>query len=678
MAVDFDLKCYFTPNFTPGFPNPVVADWYRPWQLAYLNIAGGGDTTPEIYQYIPGQRFENGLRLEVDTIELVRTLDQGSWAHIDYTTVSDRDVFEVVDNEGSGHMLPRMKFPYRAWEINLKAKADSSFPSPALFRGMLTQAAIQTKSDLKIAGQQDGVFTVKLDFESYDSFNLRKDIGAPLWYHRENSTTDGYHWGLFAFDSINIDTIITKIVSWMNKGRPTSDFPQTFSYTPKGVSPYTLNIFDPVPKSMTGTATFTNGSSAVTGTGTLFTAELAPGQLIAPDANITGADRLIYANWGKISSITDDTHLTLTANYQGTTGTNTASSGNVNTAAISECKDKGTWEILRDVLNYMGALEGLGKKYIPSCDISGVLDVTHGGYDKTASPYTDFRTSQVMEKNTSTDMTSRFNLVQVTFTGTNDAEYWIKFTLYRKNGAEWDTVLNVPANGYEYVPYDEYNTHGQKFYSFVTQEIIPEDTYKWDADLVTAGGFRIAATGSLAFSPASYNFLNSPTKIRYDRLRTFIMTQGKCSQLGIYHSSTNAIGCVDGGTVAGGGNNKCPDQHGCYPDYLASPSEPVNAKYGIMGLAASFSNKSNQNNWNTLCRLNSKRIYECSLNTDSSIREPFEVEIEFKDGYTGELVGRYLDIYSPELDDVIMVRCTEQSHFLQGKRLKTTIKGFRV
>ena len=747
MSVDFDIKCHYTPNLTPGFPNPVIADWYRPWALAYLNLGAPADTLPGVHQYIPGQRFEDGLRVEIDSIEIVKTLDQGAWARIEYTTCSDRDIFEISDNEGTGHMLPRMKFPYRAWEINLKAKADGSFPSPAMFRGRLSQVSVRTLSDVAIANQQDGVFKVELDFESFDTFRLRKDVGVALWHHRDNATTDGYHWGFSASDSITFDDIITRVVAWMNAGRTTIDAPHSYSYTPKAVSPYNINVFNPIPKPLTGTCTFTNGNTAVAGSGTAFTTELAVGQLIAPDANITGADRLVFANWGKISSITDNSNIVLTANYGGTTRATAASSANINTIAIAECKDRATWDILRDVLQYMGGLEGLGKRYIPTCSISGVIDTTFGGYDKTASPFTNFRTNQAMEKDTSTDMTTRFNLIEVTYTGTNDAEYWIKFTLYRKNGAAWDTVLTIPESGYEYVPYDANNVHGRKYYSFPAQEITPEDTYKWDADLVTAGSFVIAASGSLAHSPASYNFLNSPMQIKYGNVKTLAVTQGKCSQCGVYHSTTNLYGCKDGGTVAGGGNNKCPDTQACYPDpsittaltgtltftngnavvtgsgtafvselhegskicldadaiYVivqkinsntnltltavysgtggsgaATAKEWVPGNFGVFGVAASYADTSNKNSYDTLCRLNSKRIYECSINTGTLIREPIEMNIEFKDGYTTEMVGRYFEVYSPELDDVVMGRCIEQRHRLSEKRLTTSLRGFRI
>jgi hypothetical protein len=60
-------------------------------------------------------------------------------------------------------------------------------------------------------------------------------------------------------------------------------------------------------KFLTGTASFTNGSAAVTGTSTLFTTELVAGDVLMLQAT-TGTIR------GTVLSIGDDTHLTLTSN----------------------------------------------------------------------------------------------------------------------------------------------------------------------------------------------------------------------------------------------------------------------------------------------------------------------------------------------------------------------------
>ena len=59
----------------------------------------------------------------------------------------------------------------------------------------------------------------------------------------------------------------------------------------------------------TGTITTSNASAAVTGSGTLFTSELNPGVLVQTGAGVT---------IGTVSTITDDTHLTLTGNAAST------------------------------------------------------------------------------------------------------------------------------------------------------------------------------------------------------------------------------------------------------------------------------------------------------------------------------------------------------------------------
>jgi len=63
---------------------------------------------------------------------------------------------------------------------------------------------------------------------------------------------------------------------------------------------------------LTGTLTFTNGSTAVTGVGTAFTTEVAAGDYIWLDAD---------GVWAQVSSVTDDTNLVLSAAYSGTGGT---------------------------------------------------------------------------------------------------------------------------------------------------------------------------------------------------------------------------------------------------------------------------------------------------------------------------------------------------------------------
>ena len=111
---------------------------------------------------------------------------------------------------------------------------------------------------------------------------------------------------------------------------------------------------------------------------------------------------------------------------------------------------------------------------------------------------------------------------------------------------------------------------------------------------------------------------------------------------------------------------------------VGSYREGVNNRYGILGLTASYSGISNLNVWTTKCRKRSRDIYECHQNTGYKIREPLDVNLVFNNGWTTNLIGLYLNIYSPELDEMVMVRCTEQRHTLRGKQVKTFVRAFRV
>jgi len=63
---------------------------------------------------------------------------------------------------------------------------------------------------------------------------------------------------------------------------------------------------------LTGSASVTNGSTSVSGTGTLWAANAAPGDFFA-----------VAGVWYQVASVTDDTALQLSEAYQGTTNTTT-------------------------------------------------------------------------------------------------------------------------------------------------------------------------------------------------------------------------------------------------------------------------------------------------------------------------------------------------------------------
>ncbi len=678
MTLDISWECYLTPNFTLGFSDGQA--WYKPWRLASLNLGEGNDTLPKTYQYIPGQTWADRSKDLIVYAEINKTLRFGNTAQLILDTPSDRDVFEISDNEITtgdppvhiGHMLPRMRFPYRVHRINLQAKGDESMPTN-MFVGSLVDYSIQSMSDVK-NDNQDGRWRIELNFVSFDHPRglLGRNKGAPLWHHRANDTTDDYHIRFRSTDPLTYDQAITQIVAWMNTSRPTTDFPITFSYTPKGTSPYNKTIGSN-PISLTGTVTFINGSTAVSATGGNFEIELSEGQKIK--RTVDGDDK-----WAYVASITDANNLVLSSNYSGTTGINGHKTP-VDDGFIVDGIN--TWSILEKVLAGMGAVEALGYKYIPTLSATGVIDTTQGGFAKGYSNPEDFRDTQDMYKGVNTDMTIRFNLIQVVFSKMNPTEYWIKFTLYDSVG---NPIISIPSSGYEYVPYDANNTHDRRYYKVPTQEI---GTYKWDAELVCSDPtFGIVeGASSMAFTPQTYQFLNSPLRVDYSKINSFVVTRGYCPEFGGFSKLGSAAGkspqgCMDGGlTGADGGYGRCTDLGawgGCYPDPDATPTEPVNATYGIQGAFAKLNTLSALDSFDTVCRLHSKKLYECHLNTDTLIREPIDGTIIFNDGYTSNLIGEYILVYSPEVDAMVMVRVLEQRHIMTQGRMPTILKVFRI
>lgn len=80
--------------------------------------------------------------------------------------------------------------------------------------------------------------------------------------------------------------------------------------TPKTPDP-TLTRLDADGTPLSGTLTFTNGSPSVSGSGTLFLTQVAPGQFVRLDDDLV---------WAEILSVTDDNNLVLRYNYTGAGG----------------------------------------------------------------------------------------------------------------------------------------------------------------------------------------------------------------------------------------------------------------------------------------------------------------------------------------------------------------------
>lgn len=87
--------------------------------------------------------------------------------------------------------------------------------------------------------------------------------------------------------------------------------------TPKDPDPTRTRLESQGTK-LTGTATFTSGSAAVVGVGTLFTTQLAVGMWVRPDSPVDG-------RWFQVLAIADNTHLTLASNFIGSTGSSALS-----------------------------------------------------------------------------------------------------------------------------------------------------------------------------------------------------------------------------------------------------------------------------------------------------------------------------------------------------------------
>jgi hypothetical protein len=111
----------------------------------------------------------------------------------------------------------------------------------------------------------------------------------------------------------------------------------------------------------------------------------------------------------------------------------------------------------------------------------------------------------------------------------------------------------------------------------------------------------------------------------------------------------------------------------------ATRREGINAQYGFRAQdTLGYYNISNLGSRDTQCRLNSKRMYDCALNRDSSVREPMDAGLVFNYGNLTDLRGVYVEYYDPTKDENITFRVIEQEHILLKKSIRTIIRGFRV
>ena len=105
----------------------------------------------------------------------------------------------------------------------------------------------------------------------------------------------------------------------------TNEFPNDFSFgTPQRYSMENFNSREGAVTTLTGTITFTDASRSVTGSGSSFTTELVPGDMIRHVVTfVSGTEAGTL--WREVDSIASNTALTLKQAWNGTTGTSTTS-----------------------------------------------------------------------------------------------------------------------------------------------------------------------------------------------------------------------------------------------------------------------------------------------------------------------------------------------------------------
>jgi|GEM_PF-3335645 len=112
---------------------------------------------------------------------------------------------------------------------------------------------------------------------------------------------------------------------------------------------------------LTGTVTMTNGSTAVTGSGTAFLTELTAGDVILLDDDSTS----VPIPWAVVAIVTNDTALILEEGYNGAGGSDAASVVSGDTAVIGTGHENNATSTLRGIFTYDGSTW---------TDVSGTVD----------------------------------------------------------------------------------------------------------------------------------------------------------------------------------------------------------------------------------------------------------------------------------------------------------------
>jgi hypothetical protein len=124
--------------------------------------------------------------------------------------------------------------------------------------------------------------------------------------------------------------------------------------------------------SLTGTATFTQGSATVTGTGTSFLSEVSTGEIIILDSDASKV-HIEPISWAAVDSVDSDTQITLSSDYNGAGGTGTA------------------YKVTGDIL-----IVGAGEESTSAATAQGIFNATFDGTSWTWAENTDIDVDAVL------------------------------------------------------------------------------------------------------------------------------------------------------------------------------------------------------------------------------------------------------------------------------------------
>lgn len=573
-----------------------------------------------------------------------------------------------VASHGGGEMMPRIKFPYRMWEINLKGKDDADFPSTPMFRGMVTRIQSLTIGDKLMTGQ-DKLYRWIVELRGLDAWNTRQDNGVSWWYQRANNYQGRNHLTFTTADHITWNAAISLIVAWMNQNRPTVDFPITYVYVPIAAAPYNTYL-DANPTTFSDPIVETAFSStwgslakllyemgAIEGLGKKYIPQLVgnSGNTWYIEVAEGGFDKTqaAYTDFRTHESIQQNEDVTLTIDFNMIRVMFDAAP--TNEYWIKFTLEK--WNGAAWVVNLVNPASGYEHIAYDSTNTHTYKDYTFEKRD--AGRYKWSVDILKASNNTfAVNATGSYAATAPSYSllGSNsETDYTQLRTFVKTRGlCRWQNPVTCPDFLAGFCP-GQIGLYPDPYSGGVTALT---GTLTFNTDSTTVTGSGTAFTSELIATDAIRLKVGSV----YSEVAS--ITNDTALELTAPFDDPCWSGSQSGAAVKAG---------------AAGGNEVVNPNYGIIsGELIDFANISNQGSWNTLCRLNSKRIYNCSLNTDSSIRAPKNVHLNFVDGYTTDIIGLYPEYYDPVQDENIIFRVMQQTHVLQKRRLTTEVDGYRV